>query len=148
MISVPSLVQNNFVTRIKSSKTMKRTKSANRAATAPTSQDQKSTVFQSQPNLNSFNLQATSEVLMKQHQGEESSSNNQVGGRRLIESSIIYSTIRDGKKVSLVERPPSVGIQSTVKSSYTSTYRPANVSTSFQLPTRFKRKHYGQKKYS
>ena len=87
---------------------MKRTKSANRAAT---SQDQRSTAFQSQPHLNSFNLQATSEVLMKQHQAEEESSNNQVvGGRRLIESSIIYSTIRDGKKVSLLERPPSVGI--------------------------------------
>lgn len=48
----------------------------------------------------------------------------------------IFSSIRDGKQVSMMERPHSSGMYGSVKSSFTSTYPVKITAAPFSIPTR------------
>ena len=48
---------------------------------------------------------------------------------RVLEQSQVYASVKDGKQVSMMERPRSSGMYSSIKSSFTATY-PVEVTAS------------------
>ena len=66
--------------------------------------------------------------------------------RLLVEKDQIFSSVRDGKQVSMMERPHSSGMYGSVKSSFTSTY-PVKITAPFAIPTRSRAKASDTKLY-
>lgn len=126
VISVPTLVSNNFVTRVKGSKSSQKA-GQRRLASANASQPfMQKRDFYGRPNStgqkpHEQQSTANTKVMNQAKHTSFGDMDSSFERNRIVHSSTVFSQVKDGKKISIHERPHTSHFYRSVESSFTST---------------------------